>query len=80
MPALPLPPIPLVLSRKDVLLLQQIARLAPEPDLECLSWCQRALQGDAEALSWLRAELLLAREDEIAERRAAFWLLHCRPV
>lgn len=71
MPAPPLHPIPLVLSRKDVLLLQQIAREAAEPDLECLGWCRRALQGDPEALSWLRAELVAAREDEIAERRAA---------
>lgn len=81
MPAEPLHPIPDPLSREDVLLLQRIAaEQEPYPDEQCLAWCERALEGDAEALSFLREQLVLARQDEVEDRRAEIWSQNTAPA
>jgi hypothetical protein len=74
MPADPLRPVPDALSREDLLLLEHIA--TEQGDEGCIEWCARALSGDALALSYLRQELLHAREDEVAYRRAEIWVLN----
>lgn len=79
MPAEPLHPIADPLPREDVLLLQRLATEAQPPDEICLYWCRRALEGDVEALSYLREQLVAAREAEVEDRREEIWKANRSP-